>query len=575
MDRTPRALATMAVVLYGTFGASLDAHGQAPRSMNPNAPKLVVVTFKSSDKKLGPDAAEAVRDKISGDVSYRSLYVVPKNDINATLEASGYSTTDALSSSDANLLSKQLRGDEYIEGVVTKTATGFTMEAWIVLTRDQSLVQPLGGFDAGKLDQVADKVSRAYQDVHNKTYDNEKRCRALSREGKTADALKEAESGLKAFPKSTWLRYCQLQIAKEKKTPAADLLKTVEEIRANDPKSRIALREAVGIYDELSKTDEKDEKGFRTKKIEVLMALREADPTNATLITQIGNELAASGKLDVALPMVEKAVVENAGDINLIKLYFAILGATNNVKKMQSIGEDLAKMDTSVVDGGFLDKMVGAYAVDSNYAKALEWASKATAKFPAVASNWMARSQIEKKLGQGGPSMQSLRRAYQADPKAVASAHVQFADAFLAAGQMDSALVEVRASKAANEDKAMTGGMAVKLGDALRKTAKTPEEWMNAYNVLAFADSIAPANVKPQSKFLLGLAAYQLAAPLIQDNQTKKSCEQAKKAAAFLLEAQINLPAGGAFAPDATKQLLGAVTQYSPASDSHVKAFCK
>jgi len=174
--------------------------------------------------------------------------------------------------------------------------------------------------------------------------------------------------------------------------------------------------------------------------------------------------------------------------------------------------------------------------------------------------------------------MSSLKQAYLVDPKSVDNAHAQFAGAYLDAGQVDSALIEVRASKAANEDKAMSGGMAVKIGDVLRKAAgnsKSPDDWQKAYNVLAYADSIAPANVRPQAKFLLGYSAFMLASPIIQENQTKKSCELAKRAKDLLTDAQINLPAGGAFAPDQTKELLGYVAQYTPAADAHVKAFCK
>lgn len=576
MARTPRTLATLAVALFAGFGTTLSA--QVRRMGNPNAPKLVVVIFKSSDKQLGPDAAEAVRNRIEGDVSYRALNVVPKNDINVTLEASGYSTTDALSSADANLLSKQLRGDEYLEGVVTKTATGYQIEAWVVLTRDAQLVQPLGTFEGAKLDQVADKVSRAYQDAHNKTFESEKKCRSLDREGKSAEAFKEAEAAIKAYPQSTWMRYCELSVAMAAKQPPADLLKIVDELRAGDPRSKIALREAVALYDELGKGDEKDEKGYRAKKIEVLTALHDADPTNPTLVAQIVAELAAAGKMDVALPMIEKAVNDNPGDVNLVKLYFAVLGAAKNTKKMVAVGEEMVKMDSSAADQGFFDKMMSGYAADSNYAKALEWQAKATQKFPKVAGNWLTRSQLEKKLGQAGPSMVSLRKAYEVDPKAVEDAHAQFAGAYKEAGQLDSALAEVRASQKAGEDKTMTGGMAVSIGDALRKAAeasKSPEDWAKAYAVLAYADSIAPANLRPQAKFLLGYAAYSLAAPLIQENQTKKSCEQARRASAYLLDAWTNLPNGGSFAPDVTKTLLGAVQQYMPAADSHVKVFCK
>ena len=53
----------------------------------------MIATFASADKTLGQDAAEAVRNRVLRDADARKLTVIPKNDINKTLEASGYSTT--------------------------------------------------------------------------------------------------------------------------------------------------------------------------------------------------------------------------------------------------------------------------------------------------------------------------------------------------------------------------------------------------------------------------------------------------------------------------------------------------
>ena len=39
--------------------------------------------------------------------------------------------------------------------------------------------------------------------------------------------------------------------------------------------------------------------------------------------------------------------------------------------------------------------------------------------------------------------------------------------------------------------------------------------------------------------------------------------------------AQIKLPAGGSFAPDATKTYLGYLAQFTPVVDNQVKQFCK
>ena len=106
-----------------SFPSLISAQARAG-AVNPNAPHLMVGIFKNADEKLGPDAAEAIRDRIAGDVSTRDLYVIPKQDITNTLESSGYSTKSALSPADANALAKIIHADVYIEGVVTKTAAG-------------------------------------------------------------------------------------------------------------------------------------------------------------------------------------------------------------------------------------------------------------------------------------------------------------------------------------------------------------------------------------------------------------------------------------------------------------------
>ena len=98
-----RLVATLAIALSAITTA---ATAQA-RVGNPAAPKLLVGTLKSSDQKLGPDAAEAIRDRIGGDVSLRNLTVIPKADILNVLGSSGYPTNEALSPADMNALARQ------------------------------------------------------------------------------------------------------------------------------------------------------------------------------------------------------------------------------------------------------------------------------------------------------------------------------------------------------------------------------------------------------------------------------------------------------------------------------------
>jgi tetratricopeptide (TPR) repeat protein len=567
-------VATLAIALSVV---TASAFAQGVRGGNPAAPKLLVGTLKSTDQKLGPDAAESIRDRVGGDVSPRNLTVIPKADVLAVLGSSGYPTTEALSDADMFALAKQTRADEYIEGAVTKTATGFEIVVSMVLARDMSLVQPLGTFANAKLEGAAGQVSKAFQEAH-KAFEPEKRCRLLAREGKPADALKEAASGLQQFPKSIWLRACQMEIARDTKRPPAEIIKIAEEILAIDPNSKPALTELVKQYDAA---------GNKEKKIEVLLKLYNADPMNPRLLSDVIAELALSGKYEIALPIVEKAVSDNPGDAQLVHTYWLILGAMDRRQKMNQVGEEMVKIDTSFADSTFFDRTIRAYAADSNYQKAAETAARATSKFPKVVSFWNIRQQLERRAGQTQQSIASIRRIMELDPKALPAAHGIIAQAYIDMNQPDSALAELRLAIAANEDKTLIAAGILKIANA-RQTALAQDaarkedvgEWRKIYALMAFADTISAAQangqIKVQAKFLKGVSEFQVGYLTLKDNATgAKSCDVTHEAQKFLLQAVTDIPAGGSFAAAAAGQYMGILNDLLPNADKQAAVFCK
>jgi tetratricopeptide (TPR) repeat protein len=563
-----RAFAAIATALFA--GMASTAGAQYSRGANPNAPRLMIGTLKSDDKKLGPDAAESLRDRIAGDVSVRELYVFPKNDINNNLEQSGYSVTEALSPSDAVQLAKMLRADEYIEGSVLKTATGFTIEANVVLARDASLVQPLGSFSGPKLDNVAAQVSKAYQKAHS-VFDGEKRCRLAVRESKWTEVSKEVAEGVKSFPGSTWIRFCQMQALTTQKKPATEILPVVEDILKLDPKSKPALAEAVNQYEAAGQTD---------KKIDALMKLYQADPSNSRLQLTVVNELAAAKKFDLAKPMIEKSVAENPGDAGLAKLYWLILGATDDLKKFVKVGEEMVQMDTSLADADYFDRMISAYSSDSNTAKAASTASKATAKFPKRDDFWAKRGQFELKGGQTAQAITSLRRALEINPK-TPGARLIILKSYHDAGQWDTLFTAMHDAIKAGEDAGTVGQFAVSASSKLLSAAqkadpKTIADFEKVLTWVAYADStLTDKAMKNSGKFVSGVAYFFLGTIHYGDLTKSKQCSDAKAAQDAFTSAQINLPAGGATNAEVIKQLLGNLAQYSPAADQAVKGLCK
>jgi tetratricopeptide (TPR) repeat protein len=564
-----RVLAALAVTLLGGFPASSVA--QLTRPPNPNAPMLVVVTFKSNDKKTGVDFAETVRDRITGDVSYRDLQVQSKQNIDATLQASGYDLTAALTEGDANLLAKQLRADEYIEGTINKNAAGngFVAESWMVLTYDQNMVQPLGTFEGAKVGDVASQISKSYQAAH-KVYDEVAKCRSARRESKFADAMSAATSGIGKYPRSTLLRICEMATMNDQKRPPADVLKIAQEILAIDPKSKMALEAEIDAYDKL---------GDKDKKIATLTNLLAADPTNAKLQQTVVYELAASGKYEIAKTIISKAVEDNPGDVSLVKLYWQVLYAVKDNKTMVRVGEEMVKMDTSFADTTYYDRTIDAYRSDSVWAKAAETAARATQKYPRRADYWVQRGQLELRAGQVKLAITSLRRALDLDPK-IPGARMLIVSSLVDAGEYDSAMVAMHEALKAGEDADRIGQFALAIGSRLFKVAneaqpKTIPPWQKVLPYVAYADSVAKdRTTKNTAKFEMGVSHYYLATLTYPDVVTQKSCDGAKQVQDYLISASGELQFGGATNPAAVNQLMPAIQKLHTAVEQAVKVFC-
>jgi hypothetical protein len=91
--------------------AAVPLAGVAAQRPAAPPPKVMVTTFTGSEPGLGVQTAEAIRQRISKDADDKKLTVIPQKDVNSTLTASGYSTTESLASNDARALAVLLRAD--------------------------------------------------------------------------------------------------------------------------------------------------------------------------------------------------------------------------------------------------------------------------------------------------------------------------------------------------------------------------------------------------------------------------------------------------------------------------------
>ncbi|MCC7194842.1 MAG: hypothetical protein IT356_04730 [Gemmatimonadaceae bacterium] len=595
--------AVVAVMLVGGV-ATAAAQPRMNRGPSADTPRLMVSACHADDKALAVQCADKIRSQIEGDVSVRSLVVLSKSDIESTLSASGYDPSTALAPGDATALAKQVRADMYVDADVSKAGDNYKVVANVVLARDQNMRQPIGTYEHARIETIAQQVSRAFQDVFNRTFDKQKDCFLKERERKYDDAMKDALAGIKDFPGSAWLRYCELTLQKDQKKPSADVIATLTEILKIDPMSRSALNDLVTLYDAT---------GQKEKMIETLMALHDADPGNIRLVSQIINSLAAEGQFDKARPLAEKAVAENPGELSLVRPYWLILMNAKEYKKAIEVGKRMVTMDTSMADTAYFFKMIAAAGADSNFAEAADLSNAAATKFPAVADYHTYAVALYRKAGNTAKSIEAAQRALKLNPK-LKDLRAQIASGYLGDNppKVDDAIRIVKEMIANGEDKEQIAGIAVTAGNTLRtlldsaRAKGADAEAMrtataHAFEVTSWADTLATGTaVAPQAKFVMGVTALNMgqifltdagdigkklqedykAAPdakkkAVLEEAYPRACAAANKANSYFTIAQGAVPAGGRFAPQAAQQVMGSLMQLNGYVEQMTKAYCK
>lgn len=561
---------TVAALLVGlVFQSSVSELGAQQQTLQRGqtpGPRFMVPVLRSNERNLGAQVADALRERMGGDFMMRTLWVIPKTDIDNALEQSGYSKTEPLNANDAKQLANLIRAEEYVEGTVAKTAGGYEFDGYLLLVRGDGMVQPLPKITGAKPGDIAKGVSGAV-DAARKPLEEIKKCTLAARQNKYGEAIAEAQKGLKDYPNSVMARVCILEIANSQKWGADSIIKYAEDVLTLHKENRRALALVSDAYGE-KKLDE--------KQIRALTTLLSLDPTNARLTETVVNIIAASGKPEVARPIIDEAVKQNPGDPSLIRLQWRIYLALKEFKQAAVIGEEMVKADTAAADTVFYTRIASAYLLSGDTAKAAEAAARGTARFPQNTGLWMLQGQLARQAGQASQALVAFRKAVAIEPKTL-GANLMIAQAFGDMGQPDSMVAALQAAEAAGDSKETIGGMALTQGNKLYRewNAQTPKNVDNAPRILAMLEYSDKVNPSPTAKFLSGVINLVIGQTLLQSNAQTKSCDVANKASEALTNANMLIPQGAKAFPDQAGQLMQALQQFTPFADSQKKALCK
>jgi tetratricopeptide (TPR) repeat protein len=544
--------------------ASAQRAGQGP---GPDTKRVLVTAFRG-DVEGGVRTADETRGRISSEFNIRTLMPTSKKDIETTLIQSGYRPDSALSPNDIRELARLVRADEIIDGTVTKTPTGYRINARFFLPRDVFLTQPLISADNANLGDVAKQIVSEYDQARKQLQANQE-CENNIRDKKIDAAIASARKGIAAYPKATIARLCLASAFQSWKTtadstkPWADsVLKVVTEVIALDSRSKIAYTLAYDAY----KTKNDEDNSLKS-----LIGMMNSDPTNTTLREQVIAELVSSGKAEIAIPFVKQLVADNQGDPQYARTYWLVLRAAKHYKEAEQAALDYVKLDTAAADSGFFQRRAIDAALDSNFVKAAEIAATGAARFPKNATLLVIKAQNERKAGQLQAAKASIDQALALDPK-VTGGTQQAIQINNDLGLADDA-VKIAKADTANKDRNAAlllsyGQQAYKAGVASKK----PEDFKKAVVLLKGSDDISPSD---NAAFLAAVSGFSLAQHYGTVLQASKTCADAKEGQDAALIVTTYMPRGGKVSPDAAKQILTAMPQYSTFFDASAKKYCK
>jgi hypothetical protein len=561
---------------------------------------LYVATFEpeaGANLKLGREAADEVRDRLEKLVQGKDAAVITPSEARRRIPDLTFPLDTTYPVAVIETLVRQARGDEFVIGRVARRGGTYQLTGELRLMRDRGTRQPITA-SAPKLDAAADQFARAVAAARAQLVP-QRRCANAMMDNKADQAVAAARAGIQAYNRGTFARACLVSAMRIAGAPASDLLSESQALLAIDSLSRQGLESAARAYDALKRRDEAAAMWTR---------LIATDSTNTTVIAFGIRGLLEGGNARRAEALALAAAAEHKDVMDLQRLRWQVTFENRSWARAVEAGELLlAKDSLAPADSTFYVRLATAHRSNGNALRALELAAHAVAKFPKDARTYalyaeVVRAESDSVLPRGlalfpksaelntlaarearskgrlADAAEATRRALEAD-SALPQGLLTLAQAEFDLGRPDSALVALTRALARGEDSTLVAQFALAKGNALLRAAgqtKARGDYARALRFFNVADSV---RTSPQSKFLLGTAALQVASAALREAPQEKdkalSCALAREGAVTVVAARSGLEAGQQLAPDAAKQYLEYVAQLEPFAQKQLATSCE
>lgn len=555
-------------------------------------------SLAKTDMRLGRKVGDAVRDRLADLINKREAKVVNGRDVRESMVLSSLNPDTALTLPDLRQQGEFFRADELVVGTFARLPNAAVrLDAQILLWRDVRMKQPIPAVTANTLDraveQIAARISEARAQLRF-----QRRCENALRDGQGGRAIQAAREGIAAFSRGALARTCLVSALRATGAPANQVVQEALGVLAIDSTSPFALEAAASAYDSLR---------LREEAAGMWLRLAATDTADLELVERVVWAMAEGGNSRRAEPLIVKVSNEHPENIRLLRQKWRVANDNRTWQLAVLSGEKLLASDSAAVsDSVFFLRLATAYRANGQIFKGVETVARGVSSFPNDPRLYALYTQFVKEeadtvltrgialhpnsaellalnakdlraRGKVAEALDASKKAVELD-STIAQGRLLVAQAEIEVGRPDSALVTLHRAALAGEDRGVVAQFALSKGNILFRAAngtKTRADFQLAMRFLAFADSIRST---PQTKFLLGAAALNVAQTALTDapaiKAREESCVVSQLGAETIPIARANLEAGQDVSPEATRQFLEYLDQISPYADKQIAAFC-
>jgi len=558
-----RLTVTAGVLLTTLAGGAGVLPAQARNAPAPNAPRLLVATFRSADRGLGVQSADALRTRVSQDFAVRDLVAISRQAIFEALENSGFKADSALNPNDARELARLLRADHLIDGEVTKLPDGSVkVSARMLLPRDVALAQPLGEITARNVGDAAKSIARELGEALKQLREATE-CEHAVRAQRYDAAVAAARKAIAVYPKASIARLCMASALAAMKAPANEVIRTTDEVLALDSLNRIAL----GL-----KMEAQEANGDVEGAVATLLRIVAGNPRDASLIDAVVARLATLDP-NKGVDAIRKVMAEVPDDPRLVRQEWLMLLRAARYTEALASGETLATLDSAQMDSTWYTRMTAAADAADQPTTALAYATRAVERFPSSAGFLALQAGLYRKTGQVAQAVGALQRAVAIDPT-VENGYVGIVVGLAELDQPDSARAWARRGIAA-------GGDAGTIGAALMSTVRSAFEkaqqtkaradWREALARVQQVDEVAPT---ASSAWFVGIASFYVGLDAASKIGTTRSCAEVGVIESMFGVAQPAILTGGKADPTAAAQMLKVIGDVTGSMPELKRMYC-